>query len=65
MSPYTKCRRYIEKATDPKTLYEDIRNILKGDERNYPEDHQIKTLQRLADAKHAELTAAEENAPTT
>lgn len=61
MNPYSKCLKYIANASDPKRLYDDIRRILsEAGDRDYPEDHQIKRLQRLADAKHKELTARDE-----
>lgn len=60
---YNKCLEYIKNAKNPGTLYNDIRAILKeADEKStilkdyYPSDHQIKTIQRAADAKYIELT---------
>lgn len=56
MSAYSECLRYIENASNPRTLYGDIRGLLsKADDWDYPEDHQIKHLQRLADAKYEQL----------
>lgn len=59
---YNKCLKYIENATDPDKLYEDIRNILhEAIEKStmlydcYPEDYKIKRIQRAADAKYIEL----------
>lgn len=56
MSAYSKAKQFIRNATDSKTLYEKIREILMADERDYPEDWEIKELQRMADAKYIELT---------
>jgi hypothetical protein len=56
MSVYSKAKAFIKTATDSTTLYDKIREILRtADEWHYPEDWQIKELQRLADAKFAEL----------
>lgn len=46
---------YIKTETDPFKLYPGIREILKY-KRNYPEDWEIKHIQRLADARYEELT---------
>lgn len=62
MTYYSKCMRYIESATDKNTLYDGVRAILlEAVEKStwlkdyYPPDHQIKTIQRTADAKYIEL----------
>ena len=62
MTYYNKCIKYIETATDHKKIYDDIRAILKeaADKETflksyYPEDWQIKRIQRAADAKYLEL----------
>lgn len=49
--------RYIETETDPGKLYDGIRAILRDmDSRGrYPEDWEIKKMQRLADARYEEL----------
>lgn len=46
---------YIRTETNPLKLYDGIREILKY-RRNYPEDWEIKQIQRLADARYSELT---------
>lgn len=53
---------YIKAETDPTKLYGGIRAILLELDRRgrYPEDWTIKELQRLADARYAELTNATE-----
>jgi hypothetical protein len=56
MSTYTKALNFIRNATNAETIYEGVRNILRNDLRNYPEDWQIKNLQREADSKYEELT---------
>lgn len=50
--------QYIEKETNPARLYDGIRAILTElDARGrYPEDHEIKAMQRRADARYYELT---------
>lgn len=55
MKTYTEALNYIRTATNPNTLYDDIRAILRKDLRNYPEDYQIKRLQREADNKYNEI----------
>ena len=55
MSVYAKAKQYIESAENADSLYGDIRAILSKNMNNYPEDWQIKSLQRLADAKYSEL----------
>ena len=57
MNTYAKAMKFIKDATyeDKDILYDGIRDILKEDELNYPEDWQIKKLQRLADAKYQEF----------
>lgn len=49
---------YIKTETDPAKLYDGIRAILtKMDTRGcYPEDREIKKMQRTADARYIELT---------
>lgn len=49
---------YIRRETDPAKLYSGIRAILgEMDERGrYPEDWEIKQIQRVADARYDELT---------
>lgn len=48
---------YIKKETDPRKLYDGIRAILMEMDRRgrYPEDWQIKRIQRAADARYLEL----------
>jgi len=48
---------YIKKETDPAKLYDGIRSILADMDRRgkYPEDWEIKKMQRLADARYKEL----------
>lgn len=55
MSTYRKAIQFIKNATSTEKFYQTIREILSENERNYPEDYQIKELQRLADAKYEEL----------
>lgn len=56
MSVYSKAKGFIKNATESNTLYEKVREILSAaDEWHYPEDWQIKELQRMADAKYIEL----------
>ena len=55
MSTYTEAKEFIKNATDKATLYSGVREILSADMVHYPEDWEIKTLQRLADAKYQEL----------
>jgi hypothetical protein len=59
---YNKCLEFIKNATDPATLYDGVRAILReAVEKStmlkdlYPEDHLIKKIQRAADAKYTEL----------
>lgn len=61
MNTYKKAMKFIKNATyeDKDTLYNGIRDILKEDELNYPEDWQIKKLQRLADEKYEEFEELE------
>ena len=62
MSVYSECLIYIANASDPGTLYGDVRGLLsKASDRDYPEDHQIKHLQRLADAKYEQLRQQDNN----
>lgn len=48
---------YIKNETDPLKLYEGIRSILCEMDRRgkYPEDWEVKKIQRLADARYEEL----------
>lgn len=53
-----KIKQYIEHCANPEELYPAVRNMLtvldgKG---RYPEDREVKELQRLCDSKHCELT---------
>jgi len=57
MSTYAKAKEFIKTATERSTFYDGIRAILKEDMAHYPEDWQVKELQRLADAKYEELSA--------
>lgn len=54
--------QYIKTETDSTKLYDGIRAILREmDKRGrYPEDWEIKTIQRLADARAEELEEREE-----
>lgn len=56
MTTYAKAKEYIKTATERSTFYDGIRAILKEDMAHYPEDWQVKELQRLADAKYEELS---------
>lgn len=49
--------QYIKAETDSKKLYDGIRAILEEMDRRgrYPEDWEIKIIQRLADARAEEL----------
>lgn len=49
---------YIRRETDPAKLYSGIRAILgEMDERgHYPEDWEVKQMQRIADARYNKLT---------
>ena len=60
MTTYTQALNHIRNATNAETLFDEIRQILRSDLRNYPEEHQIKKLQREADAKYRLLTGQEE-----
>lgn len=64
MSSYSKAKEFIENATDRSTFYDGIRAVLKEDMAHYPEDWQIKDLQRLADAKYEELSAEKQQEQT-
>ena len=46
--------QYIKNCNDKDKLYPGIREIL-GAMRRYPEDWEIKRIQRLADARYIEL----------
>lgn len=54
--------KYIKTETDSTKLYDGIRAILEEMDRRgrYPEDWEIKTIQRLADARAEELMEREE-----
>lgn len=54
--------QYIKTETDSTKLYDGIRAILREmDKRGrYPEDWEIKTIQRIADARAEELREREE-----
>ena len=56
MSAFSKAKQFIRNATDSNAIYEKSREILMADERDYPEDWEIKELQRMADAKYVQLT---------
>lgn len=58
--------QYIKTETDIKKLYDGIRAILREmDKRGrYPEDWEIKKIQRLADARAEELREEEERCAT-
>lgn len=55
---------YIENETDPSKLYEGIRSILGEMDRRgkYPEDWEVKKIQRLADARYEKLKGSATNA---
>ena len=62
MSYYSKAVKFIENATSIEGFYDGIRDILREAmeketplKNTYPEDYQIKRLQRMADAKYTEL----------
>ena len=50
--------RYIANETDPRRLYDGVRERL-ARRMNYPEDWEIKRLQRLADARYSVLMKRE------
>lgn len=52
---------HIKTATNVKTLYDGIRQILRANLLHYPEDYEIKHIQRLADRKAEQLEAQEKN----
>ena len=54
--------KYIKTETDSTKLYDGIRAILRDMDRRgrYPEDWEIKKIQRLADARAEELQKREE-----
>lgn len=54
--------QYIKTETDSTKLYDGIRAILREMDRRgrYPEDWEIKKIQRLADARAEELREREE-----
>ena len=54
--------QYIKAETDSTKLYDGIRAILREMDRRgrYPEDWEIKKIQRLADARAEELMEIEE-----
>ena len=55
MTTYAKAKRFIRETASPVGFYDTIREILSSDMEHYPEDHQIKALQALADYKYKEL----------
>ena len=62
MSYYSKAVEFIKNATSTEGFYGGIRDILREAmeketplKNTYPEDYQIKRLQRMADAKYTEL----------
>ena len=59
---YSKAVKFIENGTSTEGFYDGIRDILRQAmeaetpfKNTYPEDWQIKKLQRMADAKYTEL----------
>lgn len=50
--------QYIEQETNRNKLYDGIKNILKQMDKqgHYPEDWEVKKIQRVADARYNELT---------
>lgn len=50
--------QYIKTETDPRKLYDGIRAILSDLDRRgrYPDDWEIKNIQRAADARYLDLT---------
>lgn len=55
MTTYAKAKRFIEATESTDGFYDTIRAILSSDMEHYPEDHQIKELQALADHRYKEL----------
>lgn len=55
MTTYAKAKRFIRETASPVGFYDTIRQILSSDMEHYPEDHQIKELQALADHRYKEL----------
>ena len=62
---YSKAVKFIENATSTEGFYDGIRDILRQAmeaetplKNTYPEDYQIKRLQRMADAKYSQLENA-------
>ena len=55
MTTYAKAKNFIKETASADGFYDTIRAILSSDMENYPEDHQIKELQALADHKYKEL----------
>lgn len=62
MDYYSKAVNFIESATGTDGFYDGIRDILREAMKKetpmnntYPQDWQIKRLQRMADAKYSEL----------
>ena len=62
---YSKAVRFIENTTSTEGFYDGIRDILRQAmeaetplKNTYPEDYQIKRLQRMADAKYSQLENA-------
>ena len=63
---YAKAIKYIDNATDSAGLYEGVRKIMTEAmeaetplKDTYPEDWQVKRIQRHADAKYTQLLKAE------
>lgn len=57
---YSKILNYIENETEPKNLYQNIKTMLTNcRDSQYPQDYQIKDIQRKADSKYAQLTKTE------
>lgn len=54
MSTYSEAINFINNSTkdDLPNFYDKIREILRNDLQNYPEDYQIKDLQRKAEEKY-------------
>lgn len=50
---------HIRTATNVKALYDGIRQILRANLPHYPEDYEIKRIQRLADRKAEQLEKRE------
>lgn len=61
MSTYSKAKQFINNATTTKNYYDNIRDILSQDMVNYPQDYQIKELQRLAENKYDKIIEDSQN----